>query len=378
MMEPSGITWIGPVGDIGGYGNVSRNYLRALKHIGLPVQIINHGPIDNKLGKDDKQLLASFRYCRRPVTTLNQSSILLIHGTPEHFAEVSRMGFKKKIGITIFETDRIPKHWVNLCNTMDEIWVPTQFNYRTFTESGVEPSKIKVIHYPIDYTKYDQIFDPYPFPPQVKAFRFLYTIAFDYRKGLDLLIPSFCEEFSNEEDVSLILKIYVPDWNKEDNFLKIISSYIPIKENNPHIHFIIEKMPQEALLSLYSSCTCYVSTERAIGWGMPQMEMMAMGKPVISINWGGITEYMNNSNSFLIQPERELEEVHNELQKSRPELYSGHKWAKVVKQNVKKMMREAFEDHKKREEVASQAKQNIKRQFSFQKIADEIKERLFL
>ncbi|ASS97575.1 hypothetical protein BS1321_24545 [Peribacillus simplex NBRC 15720 = DSM 1321] len=375
-MEPSGITWVGPIGDIGGYGNVSRNYLRALKYIGLPVLINLNGSIEKELGNDDKELLSNYRYIRRPDNNLGQSSILFIHGTPENFVNGNKFGFKKRIGITIFETDRIPMNWVNLCNTMDEIWVPTQFNYRTFTESGVDPSKIKVIHYPIDYTKYDQIFPPYPFPPQVKSFRFLYTIAFDFRKGLDLLIPSFCEEFSNEEDVSLILKIYVPSWNQENEYLKVISSYIPVKENNPHIHFIIEKMPQETLLSLYSSCSCYVSTERACGWGMPQMEMMAMGKPVISINWGGVTEFMNNSNSFLIQPEPELEPVHNELQKTRPEFYLGHKWAKVLKQNVKKVMREAFENHIKREEVSTKAKQDMKNKFSFQSISNQIKERL--
>ncbi|MGE6610557.1 glycosyltransferase [Peribacillus sp. NPDC076916] len=376
MIEPSGITWVGPVGDIGGYGNVSRNYLRALKYIGLPVLINLKGSIEKELGNDDKELLSKYGYIRTPDNNLGQSSILFIHGTPENFVNGNKFSFKKRIGITIFETDRIPMSWVNLCNSMDEIWVPTQFNYRTFTESGVDPSKIKVIHYPIDHTKYDQIFPPYPFPPQVKSFRFLYTIAFDFRKGLDLLIPSFCEEFSNEEDVSLILKIYVPSWNQEKEYLKVISSYIPIKENNPHIHFIIEKMPQDTLLSLYSSCSCYVSTERACGWGMPQMEMMAMGKPVISINWGGITEFMNNSNSFLIQPEPELEPVHNELQKTRPEFYLGHKWAKVLKQNVKKVMREAFENHIKREEVSTKAKQDMKNKFSFQNISSQIKERL--
>lgn len=65
------------------------------------------------------------------------------------------------------------------------------------------------------------------------------------------------------------------------------------------------------------------------------MEMMSMGKPVISINWGGCTEFMNDSNSFLIAPEQELEPVHYKLQKTRPGLYLGHKWAKVTKQSVR-------------------------------------------
>jgi glycosyltransferase involved in cell wall biosynthesis len=157
----------------------------------------------------------------------------------------------------------------------------------------------------------------------------------------------------------------------------LVASYIPDKEDNPHIHFIIEHMPRQDLLSLYSSCSCYVSTERACGWGMPQMEMMAMGKPVISVNWGGPTEFMDNNNAFLIEPDSELEVVHSELQRTRPIHYSGHKWAKVTKQNVRKTMREAFENRKKREGVALQAKLDMKNKFSIQVISEQIKARLF-
>ncbi|RCW50860.1 hypothetical protein DFP97_10252 [Paenibacillus prosopidis] len=119
--------------------------------------------------------------------------------------------------------------------------MPTHFNYETFTKYGVQPSKVKILNHAIDCAQYDNIFPPYPFPSEVKSFRFLYTLAFDYRKGLDLLLPSYCEEFSNTEDVSLILKIYVPNWNSEDNVADVFSSYIPVKNNNPHIYFIIEK-----------------------------------------------------------------------------------------------------------------------------------------
>lgn len=374
MVLPSGILWAGPVRDIGGYGNASRNYIRALQHTGLPLNVIDIGPVDQELGENDFHFISNALNSNVP---LGNTPVLLIHGQPEYFDRIKKGNFIKKIGITVFETDRIPQHWANLCNTMDEIWVFTHFNYETFTKYGVQSSKVKILNHTIDFAQYDNIFPPYPFPSEVKSFRFLYTMAFDYRKGLDLLIPSFCEEFSNTEDVSLILKIYVPNWTKEDNVLDVISSYIPDKINNPHIHFIMGKIPRESLLSLYSSCTCYVSTERALGWGMPQMEMMAMGKPVISVNWGGPTEFMNESNSFLLEPEKELEPVHDELQKARPELYLGHNWAKVTKQTVKKTMREAFENHKKREEIALKAKLDIKNRFSLECISKQFIELLY-
>ncbi|MCM3693950.1 glycosyltransferase [Neobacillus niacini] len=374
MTQPSGILWIGPIGDMGGYGNVSRNYLRALKHIDLPVLLLSSAKINKEIGEEDIELLNSFLRSKK---ALGDNPILVIHGTPESFIGIGKEGFHKTIGITLFETNRIPLHWANFCNDMDEIWVPTRFNYQTFTESGVDPSKVHVVHYPIESSQYTKQFDPYPFPAEVKSYKFIYTLAFDYRKGLDLLIPSYCNEFTAEDDVSLILKIYVPGWISQKNLFELVSSYIPNKPNNPHIHFMIENTPREDLLRLYSSCDCYVSTERACGWGMPQMEVMAMGKPAISINWSGVTEYMNNHNSFLIEPENELEFVHPELQRTRAIHYYGHKWAKVKEDNVRKVMREAFENHKKREELSLQAKQDIRNHFSPQVIAEQMKERLF-
>ncbi|MCH6269171.1 MULTISPECIES: glycosyltransferase [Neobacillus] len=374
MTQPTGVLWVGPLGDIGGYGNVSRNYLRALQHIDLPIHLVSSVKAQNEIGEDDIKLLSNFN---RVMNNPGDNPVLVMHGPAESFLALDKKGYHKTIGITLFETDRIPPHWVDICNNLDEIWVPTHFNYRTFTESGVNPSKVHVVHYPIESSIYTKEFEPYPFPTEVKSFKFLYTLAFDYRKGLDLLIQSYCEEFSADDDVSLVLKIYVPFWIADGNFSELITSYIPKKENNPHIHLMIENTPREDLMRLYSSCDCYVSTERAIGWGMPQMEMMAMGKPVISINWGGVTEFMNDKNSFLIEPEHELEPVHPQLQLTRAIHYFGHKWAMVKEENVRLVLREAFENHKKREEISLQAKQDIKNHFSPQIIAEQMKARLF-
>lgn len=46
--------------------------------------------------------------------------------------------------------DRIPDGWVKRCNSMDEIWVPTQFHVETFHKSGVHRNKIFVIPEPVD------------------------------------------------------------------------------------------------------------------------------------------------------------------------------------------------------------------------------------
>ena len=44
----------------------------------------------------------------------------------------------RRIGCTIFETDRLPAGWARECNRMDEVWVPSEFNRGTFAASGVD------------------------------------------------------------------------------------------------------------------------------------------------------------------------------------------------------------------------------------------------
>lgn len=41
-----------------------------------------------------------------------------------------------RIGRTMFETDSLPQHLVQHCNAMDEVWVPSEFNRKTFISAG--------------------------------------------------------------------------------------------------------------------------------------------------------------------------------------------------------------------------------------------------
>ena len=50
----------------------------------------------------------------------------------------------------MFETDRISKEWSDICNTYDEVWVPSKFNKETFIKSGVKGEKIFVVGESID------------------------------------------------------------------------------------------------------------------------------------------------------------------------------------------------------------------------------------
>jgi hypothetical protein len=61
------------------------------------------------------------------------------------------------VGRTMFETDTVPKEWVERMQEMDQLWVPTEFNRRSFAAAGVRAAKIRILPEPVDTAYFDPV-----------------------------------------------------------------------------------------------------------------------------------------------------------------------------------------------------------------------------
>lgn len=68
-------------------------------------------------------------------------------------------------------------------------------------------------------------------------------------------------------------------------------------------------MPKENLWSLYAMSDCFLLTSKAEGLGLPVMESMCVGIPVIASDTGAIHELLEDGRGFLIPPEFEFLDV---------------------------------------------------------------------
>ena len=106
----------------------------------------------------------------------------------------------------MFETDRLPENWVATCNQMDEIWVPSRFNMETFAASGVAKSKLKVIPGAVD----ESLFDPMQVEPlslpNTADYNYLSVFEWSSRKGWDVLLAAYFNEFTADDNVCLWLR----------------------------------------------------------------------------------------------------------------------------------------------------------------------------
>jgi glycosyltransferase involved in cell wall biosynthesis len=89
-------------------------------------------------------------------------------------------------------------------------------------------------------------------------------------------------------------------------------------ENNKQIKIITENYTKKQLNDLYNECDVYVSPTRAEAFNLPCLEAMSCGKPVITTNFGGQTDFCDNSTGILID---------YDLVEQKDLEYEGIKWA---------------------------------------------------
>ncbi len=195
-----------------------------------------------------------------------------------------------KIGFTMLEVDGLPADWVAQCNRMDEIWTPSSWGAETFELAGVR----RPIHVmPLGY-------DPQQFnkdtPARRASERFTFVSVFEWgeRKGPDVLLRAYTRAFRRRDDVLLILRINNFDGNV-DVAQQIAALRLP--SDAPPIA-ILYNQQLDHLGELFRSADCLVLPTRGEGWGMPILEAMACGLPVIATNWSAQTDFFHAGVGF--------------------------------------------------------------------------------
>lgn len=378
----SGIIFLGQFLNSGGYSVLCQNFAKAVHRLGIPLRTINWGHVIPQVQKDFGEFVDSLS-----TADVGDSPVLVVCDIPDRYRLIDHKGIPRVVGMTIFETDRIPGTWVTKCNAMDNIIVPSDFNLNTFANSGVNPFLLKKVPVGIDMDFFSPA-SPHRITKDIGEakgkFVFLYRFGLHYRKGFDILLEAFLREFAGERDAALYLSCFpVKSGVKRDaentpfdlrQFLfDSISnkSNLPKESDMPLVVVKEEWLSDAEFLGLYDACDMYFSTERASGWSIPCMEMMAMGKPVAAIDWGGGTEFMNDDNAFLIRPTGKMVPVDSRLG-SENHWYTGHMWPEVTIDEVRRVMRMAFKNAALREKKAKAGMELVRSRYGLEIIGEKL------
>ena len=370
---PARVIWNSPLYDPSGYADEARQLVLGLDDLGMPVRCLPVPWSERKaeLEPSEADLLSELE--QRPLA--GADLIHVQHAFGKHFRRSPTL--RATVGRTMFETDRIPEDWIAPCNDLDEIWVPSQFNVETFAAAGVAREKLQVVPSPLDARRYTTLAEPVSVTGK-RGFAFLSVFDWSLRKGWDLLLRAFAEEFAATEDVCLILKVSSSEGLELRQLQQRARRFLRKRVGRSHdaippLLWLDAQHSVAQMPSIYRAADAYVMPSRGEGWGRPYMEAMACGLPVIGTGWGGNTEYMNDANSYLL--DYELVPVPAPALSEAPH-FRGHHWAEPQRDDLRRRMREVFEDRDEARSRGARARREVLERFDRSVVARQIAERI--
>ncbi|GEM_PF-162774 len=285
----------------------------------------------------------------------------LVYGQADAFDKV---GEGYRIGYTMLETTGIPKDWVHGCNSVDEVWVPTEFNKWTFQRCGV---KVPVRVMPL------ALIDTNYFNTRIKSeriegvFTFLSVFEWGERKSPEILLRAFNRAFRRTDPVVLICKYSNHDPGVDPD--AIIRSLQLDPDGGRVVYSVNESVPYYQIAQLYRSADCFVLPTRGEGWGMPLLEAMACGVPVIASYWSAQQAFMDEDNSYPLQ-------VSLVPAEAKCPYYDGFKWALPDEDHLVNLLRRAFENQGEARAKGQQAAQDVRNHWSLRHSAQRMHARI--
>jgi len=298
-----GVHWYGHFTSYAGFSRMNRAFAFGLSNRGIRVRTdIQESSVDVN-GETENQL-------RKMEQTYLPDNAPKVFGAT---VPLSMFHNGKKILYTMMETScTLHKDYVGKLNLFDEIWVPTNFAKDLFKKNGVHPP-IHIMPLGVDVNRYTPTRKVFNFKSSEDDelvegdFVFLSVFKWGYRKGYDILLKAFMEEFSFKDRVRLLLVSRAEAFNNPNqivnDFNGIRQSVNKSDEELPRIDLYDKEINERDMPSVYGAADAFVLVSRGEGFGLPFCEAGASGMPVIASNCSGHSDFLNESNSFLVEPD---------------------------------------------------------------------------
>lgn len=357
-------SWAGGFFEMGGYADEARDCVCSLAAAGHQIAAVPYNWNQQMWNLPEPQRTYLLEMVRREPRAggvhVNH------HMMPHHFWR--RANARANVGRVMFETDRLPDRWAEWCNQMDRIWVPSKFNRTTFAGAGVSEERLKVVPPGINTHLYDPAVAPL-YEDKPADYCFLSVFDWHWRKGWDVLVKAYTEEFSADDDVALIIKTNSFLGLTHDQILAMIADQtgsLKAVKDMPRLVLHTDPLPVEQMPALYRSADCFVLPTRGEGWGRPLMEAMAMELPTIGTNWSGQQDFMTTENSFLL--DYKIKPVSEEAWREVPS-FRGHQWAEPDPAHLRHLMRHVFTNRSAAKATGIHARSDVVSKFSLRHTA---------
>jgi glycosyltransferase involved in cell wall biosynthesis len=171
-----------------------------------------------------------------------------------------------------FESDRLPRKWLEDIQVYDRIWAPSPWARDVLLDHGLAAGRVQVVESGVN----TRVFTPAAVAHA--GFVFLQVGKYERRKSQDETIAAFSAEFppGAYPHVQLWLKADFPIFpeRREDLVRKVA--------HDARIRVLSGELSDEEMARIYNQADAFVFPSKAEGFGLPCLEALACGLPVIA------------------------------------------------------------------------------------------------
>jgi glycosyltransferase involved in cell wall biosynthesis len=280
-----------------------------------------------------------FRLRHRPATAYifhaaAPQTASLIGSVLPHVARAYRIGY------WAWELPDPPPDWADCDANLDEIWTPSRFSADSLRRLMRKPVEV-VPHY----------LPPQPARKRAEGSPFTVLAMADTRSSLSRKNPlgaikAFAEAFGASPAARLILKFSGRD-EEVDAFLASLGGGL-----GPNVDVIRGYLDEAGLAALYDRADVLLSLHRAEGFGLPMLDALGRGIPVVATAWSGNTDFTDALNGVPVP--YELVPVEDEAA-----IYRGSRWAEPDVAAAARGLRRLAEDAALYERMATAAYRRV-------------------
>ncbi len=279
------VAWEGSFLDLGSLSHVNRELTKPMEtQPGIRLTCVGRNSVpEMPAGMSDLQEMAR----RLRAQPHPQTQVTVRHAWPPNWQQPATGLW---VLIQPWEFGVLPLEWARQLGRVDEVWVPSEYARRVYVDSGIQPGKVKVVPNGIDPVLFHPEAPPAKLGTQ-KRFKFLFVGGTIHRKGPDVLLRAYLDRFTAEDDVCLVIK----DFGGKDVYAgQTFEAQIRAAQKTPgapEILHLTGDLAAEEVAGLYTACDCLVHPYRGEGFGLPILEAMACGLPVIVTGGGSSDDF---------------------------------------------------------------------------------------
>lgn len=198
---------------------------------------------------------------------------------------------RMKMGWSFAESTKIRSFCRSKCENMNYILSSSEFNKDAQKNSGITKPVI-VVPPCINQNEFHYLERP---KIGERPFTFLHIGVIQERKNPEQMLDGYVNTFKDDGKTRFILKSN--DFGKVDTFRELYN-------NRKDIEFVYTgntPLTQEELLNLYKEADCYVNLSHGEGIGMPDLEALATGLPVIGNNWDTRKTFLDDEVGWMVK-----------------------------------------------------------------------------